>query len=486
MGEVSRLVKQRGGHRAAITNLVKNVDFISASGEIDVDRLGEIKCELERQRDILTNYDAQIICEIDEHAIDKDVKEASEYAMRTSAALSKIRKLCSSSSSSPNHPVQSTHSQVKLPRIDLPKFSGNPLNWPYFWDLFKSTIHDRIDISGAAKFYYLVTQLQGEAAKLISGFNHTESEYEEATELLISTYGKPNVIIQSHLHAIFDLKQPKSNSVELRQFRSTYESHIRGLKSLEANVDEAGYVFAAILIRKLPNQVRDNINRAAKSEIWELGKLREAIEAEIGHLQSNETLDKSPPQMLQNDYENVNTAVFNVNSFVRKCFLCYENHSVLQCDKFKSVESWRQRVAELKLCFNCLRKGHNAMNCTNVNRCQHCQRKHHSAICSGNVSNQSKPIFSVNKPNTDKQTTVNAVVNNSCDDGTSDVVSSLVGTKIGGTSNVTLPTALVSIETSVGLVTKRALLDQGSQKTFITSSCVNDLNIKSTQNPILL
>ena len=45
------------------------------------------------------------------------------------------------------------------------------------------------------KFYKIVwcmvTQLHGEAAKLISGFNHTESEFKEATELLVTQCYNP-------------------------------------------------------------------------------------------------------------------------------------------------------------------------------------------------------------------------------------------------------------------------------------------------------
>lgn len=175
-----------------------------------------------------------------------------------------------------------------MPTISLPKFDGDALNWPHFWDLYKSTIHSREDISGASKFHYLVSQLTGEAAQLLAGFSHTEGEYVEAVNLLVSTYGQENRIIQAYLHAVFDLKSPKATAQDLSAFRSKYEGHLRGLKTLGRNVDEAGYVFAAVIIRKLPNRIRDNINRAAKSNYWNLDDLRAAIQNEIGHLQAAE------------------------------------------------------------------------------------------------------------------------------------------------------------------------------------------------------
>ena len=61
---------------------------------------------------------------------------------------------------------------VKLPNISLKKFNGNPLEWPAFWDLFKTSIDDRRDIGEPAKFYYLISQLEGDVALLLAEFVH--------------------------------------------------------------------------------------------------------------------------------------------------------------------------------------------------------------------------------------------------------------------------------------------------------------------------
>ena len=65
---------------------------------------------------------------------------------------------------------------IQLPKIQLMEFSGDPLQWPKFWDLFRNSIHNRTDLSGATKFYYLITQLKGEAEQLMQGFDHTDGE----------------------------------------------------------------------------------------------------------------------------------------------------------------------------------------------------------------------------------------------------------------------------------------------------------------------
>ena len=38
---------------------------------------------------------------------------------------------------------RASEARVKLPKLKLPKFNGNIINWRGFWDEYKSAIHDR-------------------------------------------------------------------------------------------------------------------------------------------------------------------------------------------------------------------------------------------------------------------------------------------------------------------------------------------------------
>ena len=45
-----------------------------------------------------------------------------------------------------------------------------------------------------------------------------------------------------------------------------------------------GYIFAHLLLRKLPASTRDNLNRANESTDWTLEVFRKSIQDEINHL----------------------------------------------------------------------------------------------------------------------------------------------------------------------------------------------------------
>jgi len=65
-----------------------------------------------------------------------------------------------------------------------------------------------------------------------------------------------------------------------------------------------------------------------------------------------------------------------------KCNVCLESHQIYNCDSYLSKTS-RGRyaiVTKLKLCRNCLRPGHKAVNCRNEKKCKKCNKKHHTTL----------------------------------------------------------------------------------------------------------
>ena len=162
-------------------------------------------------------------------------------------------------------------------------------------------------------------QLKGEALKLLDGLNTTDANYQEAVKLLADTFGDSKRIIQSHLHALFDLESPLAASDDLAKFRSAFECHIRCLKVLGTKVEEGGFIIVALLLRKLPSKVRDNINRTSRCKYWELDDFRKAINEEIHLLQAIEPEKKEMYSQKQRarkpeQRDKRATASFNINS----------------------------------------------------------------------------------------------------------------------------------------------------------------------------
>ena len=88
----------------------------------------------------------------------------------------------SQTTSSPNY-------SSRLPKLNLPTFSGNPLHWFTFWDSFEAAVHSNPTLGGVQKFTYLKAQLMGDASRAVAGFPLTNSNYEQAVNLLKERFG---------------------------------------------------------------------------------------------------------------------------------------------------------------------------------------------------------------------------------------------------------------------------------------------------------
>ena len=60
---------------------------------------------------------------------------------------------------------------VKLPKLEMPKFNGNIINWRGFWDQYKAGIRDNENINEVKNFTYLKSFLTDFALATISGLN---------------------------------------------------------------------------------------------------------------------------------------------------------------------------------------------------------------------------------------------------------------------------------------------------------------------------
>jgi len=91
-----------------------------------------------------------------------------------------MEKLKVQNSKERDHRLHASHSRVKLPKLQLLPFSGDPS----FWDSFASAIHTNEQLSAIEKFNYLNSLLERSAKEAISGYALTATNYQEAVATL--------------------------------------------------------------------------------------------------------------------------------------------------------------------------------------------------------------------------------------------------------------------------------------------------------------
>lgn len=87
---------------------------------------------------------------------------------------------------------------VKLPKLDLNKFSGKLLKWHEFWSSFDPVVHFTELPIPVEKINYLRAKLQGETAVSSLRVNPDNFNYRESIRLLQKRFGQNEIIIIAH------------------------------------------------------------------------------------------------------------------------------------------------------------------------------------------------------------------------------------------------------------------------------------------------
>jgi hypothetical protein len=136
---------------------------------------------------------------------------------------------------SPTHSDMSSSKGIRLPKLEVPTFDGNILNWKSFWEQFCVSIHNRPNLTDSEKLVYLQSALKdGSAKRVIEGLSRSGEYYAEAIECLCSRFDKPRLIHQTHVKMLLEAPPLKDgNGKELRRLHDTAQQHLRALKAMD-------------------------------------------------------------------------------------------------------------------------------------------------------------------------------------------------------------------------------------------------------------
>lgn len=87
---------------------------------------------------------------------------------------------------------------VKLPKLDLNKFSGKLLKWQEFWNSFDPVVHFTELPIPVEKINYRRAKLQAETAVSSLRVNPDNFNYRESIRLLQKRFGQNEIIIIAH------------------------------------------------------------------------------------------------------------------------------------------------------------------------------------------------------------------------------------------------------------------------------------------------
>lgn len=400
----------------------------------------------------------------------------------------------------PEPPIPKQHN-VKLPKIDLPKFDGTIKDWPSFFDLFKALIHDNASLSDSEKFQYLLSCLSKEPLNIVKAIPLTAENYAIAFKTLVDRFQNIRLLASTYWQEILDT--PKLNSEfapALRKLLNCFSENLDALKNLNLPVASWSFVLFHTLIKKVDSETVKRFElQNASTDIPSYTVLFDfllkqctalesvAISAAKERTYQNSNFKK--PSNLQNSSSlrsantNSNSSCFvNATNSSISCINCQEPHPLYKCPSFANLSPLERYtfVKQNNLCLNCLLFGHRSSICKSQSTCRICHSKHHTYYISlilhqksGATSSSLSSASQMEPAPPTQPTTISQYDGPSI----SQPVSTLTNILPINTT-VLLSTALIEVMDSRGnFQTVRALLDSASQASFITSSCCNRLGL---------
>ncbi|XP_073961981.1 uncharacterized protein [Choristoneura fumiferana] len=370
--------------------------------------------------------------------------------------------------------------EIKLPKINIPQFTGNYQDWTSFHDLFVSLIHNKTNLGNVQKLHYLKSCLSGEPEHLLKHLPVTDSNYDLAWNMLQGRYNNKRIIVNSILSRL--INQKKMNAGTAKSIREILDVTMECLNKLKGQgVDTTSWdaIIIHMTVSKLDTETHkeweEEVSDMNINELPSLSKFERFLEKRFRVLEMMHPIPTTSANIQREPYHAIKSRSFVVAAEM-KCGFCKQNHVLFQCKEFQQLTLERKTdfVQNQRLCFNCLMPGHPVKYCNNKSSCHTCGRRHHSLLHRSYTSRQSQERENKEKkPEIENREKYERETKHQLRE--KEIINHLT------TGNITalLSTAQIKVTNEQGKqFVLRALLDPCSQESFITESAAQTMGLK--------
>ncbi|GFW24008.1 integrase catalytic domain-containing protein [Trichonephila clavipes] len=319
------------------------------------------------------------------------------------------------------------------------------------------------------KFGVQSTKIKSEARELIESFPITNENYPLAIESLVERYGRNELLIDFYVRELLKLvlnNATKKKQDSLSGLYNKLSTQLRALSSLGITTDQCEIILYPLVESALPTHILRSFERQRKNN--ETATLDSIVSFLKSEMQSEEKIKLSRSDIFpyqreckqlaesQRSLPSANELFINEPNEI--CVLCLKNHPV-RYGKRAFFIPLEEKIAIIKrkgLCRIYLAKGHLASRCRSQITCQLCSKRHVKFMC---------PNVECYKSDSLKQDVNDKNINEN-------TVDSL---HFRATNEVILQTLVVNVHSIKRERKARAIIDTGSQKSYILRSTAEEL-----------
>lgn len=352
-------------------------------------------------------------------------------------------------------PSQAKPMEIRLPPVEIPRFHGDHIKWIGFADTFKRLVHDNNQLTNTHKINYLKSHVEGSAARLLSHLEPTGENYTTAWEILENRFNNRRVLVSNLLNTLINQQSCITESAAgIKNLHDTTTECLYAIRNTGINIDTWSPFIIFTLLKKLDSESRRLYESSLEKprEFQETVEFLKFLERRFQSLEAIGSNRSTSAQQVKSQPQPLRHAFVAATQPTNICVCCQKNHNTYSCSRFKglSVSERNQMVMLHNLCRNCLSQNHTTTGCSSKISCFTCKGRHHTLL---HVNNQDNSVTKLNISTIDKD----------C-------------------GPVLLATALVKVQNIFGRFEMlRALIDPGSQATFVTEQAAQQLGLPRTR-----
>ncbi len=147
-------------------------------------------------------------------------------------------------------------SMIKLLKLKIPEFAGDPLHWPEGSSLFLPTF-DSAPIADSLKMNHLKTLVRGKAKSVIAVMGYSGERYLSAWNALVRNFGRPQLVVNAQLKQLhtFPFIKPY-DSAAIIKFAQLVSSCVNVLHQFDCQGDLQSESVLNSAVRKLPPELK--------------------------------------------------------------------------------------------------------------------------------------------------------------------------------------------------------------------------------------
>ena len=299
------------------------------------------------------------------------------------------------------------------PKVEIDKFSGDPLEYSYFIENFKDAVENLIE-DPKQRLMRLLKYTEKGAKELIKHCVHEDAAscYNSALKLLEKEYGSPFGIATAYLEKLKAWPPVKSNDAaglrELYRFLLRCDSYQRKGIVMDMNSPLTIRTIQLALPTNLQDKWASRAGRIRRKKAMEaaFADFLEFVEEESQTLNDPVYARNAPKESKSGDGRFKTLATEVIQKQVRfeeeekctektgakeeekqgdqkiSCPLCKRNHDLDDCDDFtkKTPREKKSYLFRSKMCFSCYGMGHTAKDCGNKRSCGTCGKEHPTGL----------------------------------------------------------------------------------------------------------